>query len=232
LSTDAPPTTVVSAAARVKAGPWGRTALLLGPVLAVALGYTLLAAFGGFRLANQVLLIGALFLTFVGPTVIFGSSEFDMLSTWPVVGVVSVFSCLTAFFYAYNLDLLERVPKVGVLFRRASLSARKTLSARPWIRRWATFGVGFFVLLPLPGSGTLGGALMGRLVGLTPLASFGAVSVAGVVVAVCYGCFGRLIDDLPLGVKIAGALGFLIGLTLLGRWLFRQGRADSGKAPR
>ena len=224
MSTEAPPITRVCATAKVHAGPVGRTALLLGPVLAVGLGYALLALFGSVRLANQVLLIGGLFLTFVGPTVIFGSSEFDMLSTWPVVGVVCVFSCLTAFFYAFNLDLLERLPKVGVLFRRASLSARKTLSARPWIRRWAIFGVGFFVLLPLPGSGTLGGALMGRLVGLTPLASFAAVSVAGIVVAVCYGCFGAAIYDLPLWVKIVGALGFLVGLTLLGRWLFRQAK--------
>jgi uncharacterized membrane protein len=224
LPTETLPTTRVCAAARVNAGPWGRAALLLGPILAVGVGYALLAVFGGVRLANQVLMIGALFLTFVGPTVIFGSSEFDMLSTWPVVGVVSIFSCLTAFFYAYNLDLLERLPKLGNLFRRASLNTRKTLSGRPWIRRWATFGVGFFVLLPLPGSGTLGGALMGRLVGLTPLASFGAVSVAGIVVAVCYGCFGAAIYHLPLWVKIVGAIVFVVGLALLGRWLFRQGK--------
>jgi uncharacterized membrane protein len=221
----APPAVKICEKAKVHAGPWGRAALLLGPVAAAGVGYGLLFLFAGPRAANQALLVGGIFLTFVGPTVIFGSARFDALSTWPVVAVVAVFSCLTAFFYAYNLDLFERVPKVGTWLRRVTLRTRKTLSARPWIRRWATIGVGFFVLLPLPGSGTLGGALMGRLVGLTPFATFGAVSVAGVLVAAAYGGLGTAIYDLPFPVQVAGGLGFLVAVTLFGRWLMRQGHS-------
>jgi uncharacterized membrane protein len=216
--------------AKVQAGPWGRAALLLAPVAVAAIGYVLVLVFASPRAANQALLAGGIFLTFVGPSVIFGAAGFDALGTWQVVAVVGVFSVLTAFFYAYNLDLLERVPKVGVWLRRVSVSTRRTLSERPWIRRWATLGVGFFVLLPLPGSGTLGGSLMGRLVGLTPRATFGAVAGAGLLVSLAYGGFGVAIHDLPMWIQIAGGAVFFVALMLVGRWLVGQGRRNKARA--
>jgi uncharacterized membrane protein len=198
--------------------------LLFAPLAALALGYALVWLFAGPRCANQALLVGAIFLTFVGPSVIFGSSQFDALSPWQVAASVAVFSCLTAFFYAYNLDLLERVPKVGVWLRRARSGARKSLTGHPWIRRWTIFGVGCFIVLPLPGSGTLGGSLVARLVGLTPFVSFVTVSVAGAIVAGLYGVFGAAVRDLPLWIQATGAVVVLVAFALLGRWLVRQGR--------
>jgi uncharacterized membrane protein len=213
------------------AGRWGRAALVLAPLLAAAAGYLLVLVFASPRAANQALLAGAIFLTVVGPSVIFGAAGFDALGTWQVVAVVAFFSLLTSFFYAFNLDLLERIPKLGGWLRRVRLNTRRTLSERPWIRRWATFGVGFFVLLPLPGSGTLGGSLMGRLVGLTPRATFGAVGGAGVLVSVAYGGFGVAIRDLPMWVQCSIGGVMIVALAFVGRWLVRQGRRDGGKTP-
>jgi uncharacterized membrane protein len=215
--------------AKVKVPRWVRAVLLLTPLAAVAVGYVLVFFLVSPRAANQALLAGATFLTFIGPSVIFTATEFDALGTWPVAAVVACFSVLTAFFYTYNLDLIERLPKVGVWLRRVSINTRKTLSQRPWIRRWTTVGVGFFVLLPLPGSGTLGGSLMGRLVGLTPRATFGAVGIAGVLVAYVYAELGKQIEHLPLWVRLCGAAVLFVILALLGRWLARQGRANGAK---
>lgn len=231
MSHVAPPIKVPEQA-KVHAGPWGRAGLLLLPVAAAAVGYLLVLLLASPRAANQALLVGGIFLTFVGPSVIFGAAGFDALGTWQVAAVVASFSVLTAFFYAYNLDLLERVPKVGVWLRRVSISTRRTLTARPWIRRWATFGVGFFVLLPLPGSGTLGGSLMGRLVGLSPRATFGAVGVAGILVSIAYGGFGQAIHELPMALQCTIAGTFLVAMLLVGRWLVKQGRGHAHhKAP-
>lgn len=222
----------VPTAARVKIGAWSRSALLLAPLVLLAAGYVLVWILAGHRCANQALLVGAIFLTFVGPSVIFGSSQFDSLSAWHVAASVAVFSCLTAFFYGYNLDLLERLPKIGAWLRRARLGARKSLAGHPWIRRWTIFGVGFFIVLPLPGSGTLGGSLVARLVGLTPFVSFVTVSIAGVIVAALYGLFGAAVHDLPLWLQATGAAVLLLAFTLLGRWLVRQGRTAPQSPPR
>jgi uncharacterized membrane protein len=205
----------------------------------VGVGWCLTALLDSVSIANQALLAGALFMTFIGPAIVFGpavvgASGFESLSTWGITAVAAVFTVLSAFFYTYNLDLLERLPKLGPRLRHLRANTRRTLEERPWIRRWATFGVGFFVFLPIPGSGTLGGSLMGRLVGLTRLATFAAVTVAGLVVTGLYGLLGeelRLFGErhaLTTPVKVAGALGLVLLFVLLGRWIARQGkRADA-----
>ena len=61
------------------------------------------------------------------------------------------------------------------------------MEQRPWIRRWAVVGVSLFVVTPLPGSGALGGALMGRIVGVSKRATVISVSIAGLVIGLLYG---------------------------------------------
>ncbi len=218
-----------------------RALLLLGPLAVVLAVWWVLGLFTGRTIANEALAAGGIFLTFIGPSVIFGpavvgTDAFAHLTTWDLVGVTGFFSLATAFFYSFNLDLIERLPRVGPALHRGRESMRRTLAAKPWIRRWAIFGVGFFVILPLPGSGTLGGSIMGRLAGLSRTASFLAVGLGGVVVCLLYGwggeSFRRFADEHRLGlpVKIAVAALFLTVLALIGRWLARQGRASEPPA--
>ncbi len=221
-----------------------RAALLLGPVLTVGIFWAVVSLAASRHLADEALGAGAIFLTIVGPSVIFGPAMtgthvFSHLTTWDLVGVTTFFSLATAFFYSFNLDLLERLPKVGPRLRLTRRSMRATLQQKPWIRRWALVGVSFFVLLPLPGSGTLGGSIMGRLIGLSPLGSFLAVATGGTLVCLAYGWFGQTwmrfgeAHGLGMPVKIGGALAFLALMVLLGRWLTRRpSGTDAGAKPR
>lgn len=215
-----------------------RTALLLGPILTVGVFWAVVCLLASRERADEALAAGAIFLTVVGPSVIFGPAVtgthvFSHLSTWDLVGVTTFFSCATAFFYSFNLDLLERLPRVGPRLRRTRRSMRSTLARKPWIRRWALAGVAFFVILPMPGSGTLVGSMVGRLIGLSPLGSFLAVAAGGTVVCVAYGWFGdawmRFAEAHRLGVPVtvAGSLAFLALMALLGRRLARDARGAS-----
>jgi hypothetical protein len=94
-----------------------------------------------------------------------------------------------AFLYAYNLDLLERVPTIGPYLKRARHNVGQTLVRNPWIRRMAEAGIVFFVLSPLPGSGQLGGCFIGRVIGLPKRTIFFVVTLAGVAVAAFYAMF-------------------------------------------
>ena len=217
----------------------GRIVLLLAPVAAVGLVWWLVGAIFSRSIANESLAAGGIFLTLVGPSVIFGptivgENVFERLTTMDLVAVTAFFTCATAFFYAFNLDLLERLPKVGPWLRRTRTSMERTLEQKPWIRRFAVLGVGFFVLLPLPGSGTLGGSILGRIIGLSRLGNFVAVSVGGVLVCFAYGWFGESLlrfgeaHQLSMPVKIAGVAAFVLVLALLGRMLARKSRATTG----
>ncbi|MFM8980947.1 MAG: small multi-drug export protein [Planctomycetia bacterium] len=222
---------------------WRRAALVLGPLGVTALAWAVTWMLGGSRLANESLVAAGLFLTIVGATVILGPSVvgqdygFGHLTTWQLVGVTAFMTVVTAFFWTYNLDLLERIPRLGPILRRSRMRMAGGLAEHPWIRRLAVFGVGFFVLLPLPGSGTLGGSLVARIVGLKRKVGFLAVSAGGLAVTVVYGQFGdavaSLAESYELGVpaKVALALGFVASLWIVGKLVIRLGRETRRPEP-
>jgi uncharacterized membrane protein len=210
-----------------------RAALLLGPVVVTALAFSAIFLLAGSAAGQEALKAGAASL-FIGTAVILGPAViaehgFKVLSTWDLVVLVAYANIATGFFYAYNLDLLERLPRIGPWLHTKREEAVGRLRTSPWIRRWATFGVGFFVLLPLPGSGSFGGCIIGRLVGLSRLRSFVTVSIAGLIVCVAYGWFGRRVEtwadenEIPIPVRLAVALAFLGLIWLVGRWIARRG---------
>lgn len=222
---------------------WRRAALVLGPLGVTLLAWALMWALGGSTLANESLVAAGLFLTIVGATVILGPSVvgqdygFAHLTTWQLVGVTAFMTVVTAFFWTYNLDLLERIPRMGPILRRSRMRMAAGLAEHPWIRRLAVFGVGFFVLLPLPGSGTLGGSLVARIVGLRRKVGFLAVSAGGLAVTVVYGQFGDAVaalaesHELGLGAKLAVAAGFVASLWIVGKLVIRMGRDARPAAP-
>ncbi len=222
---------------------WRRAALVLGPLGVTLVAWAVLWAVGGATVANESLVAAGLFLTIVGATVILGPAVvgqdygFGHLTTWQLVGVTSFMTVVTAFFWTYNLDLLERIPRLGPVLRRSRMRMASSLSEHPWIRRLAVFGVGFFVLLPLPGSGTLGGSLVARILGLKRKVGFLAVSAGGLAVTVVYGKFGEavagLAESYELGMrgKVALALGFIASLWIVGKLVVRMGREPRPPAP-
>ena len=219
-------------------GRAARLALLFGPIASVGFAWWFVGALASFTIANEALAAGGVFLTFVGPSVIFGPAvlgpnSFTHLTTESLVAVTVFFTCVTAFFYAYNFDLLERLPRLGPWVHRTRASMQATLDEKPWIRRFALFGVGFFVLLPLPGSGTLGGSIVGRLVGLSRWGSFIAVAIGGSLVCFVYGWFGESLvrfgdaHRLTTVEKVGAAAVFLVVLAVIGKWIGRRRRAST-----
>jgi len=188
--------------------------------------------------ARECLVTAGAFLTIVGPTVILGRAVggdyvFHELDTWGLVLVAAFMTVVTAFFWTYNLDLFERLPRLGPALQRARTRMAANLAAHRWIRRLAVVGVGLFVLMPLPGSGTVGGSIMGRIVGLTRRASFVAVTIGGVAVTLAYGYFSdeltRLSERYRLGTpaKVGVGLAFVAALWLIGKLIARLGRTPA-----
>jgi hypothetical protein len=206
-----------------------RLASLLGPPAAFAL--VLLAA--GFldapATAGEMATITAAFVLF-GSNVVFtptvvGEGSALRLGTWELAAWSAFLSCAFAFFWCFNVELLERIPGLGPRVHAARANAAETVAFRPWLRRWATLGVVAFVISPLPGSGSMGGSLVARLIGLSRTRAFVAVSAASAVVSAGYAAFGSAIEafcrahHVSLPVRIAGAVVALVLLVLALRWL-------------
>jgi uncharacterized membrane protein len=220
-----------------RVGFFRRLRWLLVPPLAGAVALGIIWLLSGERTTYEVGGAGLASLLGAGTTVIFGKAvigdkafEFS-LGTWDLAFIVMFVNCASSFFYAYNVDLLQKLPKIGPALRHARRNATVMLKQRPWIRRWATVGVGLFVLTPLPGSGALGGAIVGRIIGVTRFACFVSVSLAGLLVSGAYALLAeelkQLLDTLesyfPAWVRIgiAGAAVVLMAylVTKLVKWL-------------
>jgi uncharacterized membrane protein len=222
--------------------PFWRKVYLLGP-----LGLTLLIAAITYlvapaKLAGELVVAGLACLVGFGTTVIFSKaalgSALEHATTWHLFWVVLYVTVVTGFFYTYNLDLLHRVRWLGPKLKNARHNAVATLRERPWIRRWAMVGVAVFILLPLPGSGSFGGSLVGRLIGLTRLRCFLTVAAAGVLVCLSYAGFGTGLDALgerfnagwPVRVGVVALLLLLLWLVL--RWVAKMLRTPAKPAAR
>ena len=235
------------APAAPREGFWTRTSrrllYLFAPLVlsAAALGVLYLAT--SKQYAAAVLAAGLLSLFGAGTTVIFattivpldwipglGELEFK-LPPWEIAFVVMWVNAISAWWYVYNIDLFERLPKLGPYLRNARRNAVATLKDRPWIRRWATVGVGLFVVTPLPGSGALGGALMGRIIGVSRRATWLSVALAGIIVSVGYAyaatSLGKTLDagNVHPGVRIGGLVLVFVMIWFMLKLLRKFGAA-------
>ena len=215
---------------------WRRLLTLLGPIVLTALLLWGVSLLFSPRIASELLVISAASLLWAGTTVILAPAVLGTtihLGTWDIAVWMIWMNAAAAYLYAYNLDLLEKIPVIGPYLRRARRNARASLEHHPWIRRLAEFGVAVFVLSPLPGSGQLGGCFIGRVLGLPRRTVFLVVTLAGVSVAVLYALFGNyiqgILDHAEIGVwvRVCGAVGILVLCWFLFRLLKYLGREEA-----
>lgn len=213
---------------------WRRLLTLLGPIVFTGLLIAAAAVYSE-RLGYELGVITAASFLGFGTTVIFSSAvlgERITLGTWEIALWMIYLNMATAFLYSWNLDLLEKLPWVGPYLRRARKNATTMLDDHKWIRRTAAFGVGLFVLSPLPGSGQLGGCFVGRIIGLHRRTTFLVVTLSGTIVAVGYALFGAYIGDVlddnevKTWIRVVGAIVFLAMGWLMFKMLRYLGRED------
>jgi uncharacterized membrane protein len=228
-----------------------RTLTLLGPFAVIGLALWLVWIFASPRDSYELMILSAASFFWFGTTVIFtpilgvdvgggmrglelpfGGPTIEIhFGVWDIALWVMLLNTAAAFLYAYNLDLLERLPVVGPYLQRARRNARTTLDRHPWIRRLAEAGIVLFVVSPLPGSGQLGGCFVGRVIGLPKRTTFLVVALAGIGVSAFYAMFAgylaKMLDEADVGPWFRVG-GFVVVLVLawlifkLLKWLGRE----------
>ena len=224
-----------------------RILLLLGPITLVALAIWGVGQATSAAISTELFYLTIVSLFAMGTTVILAPAAtgaglpipltgktFELhLGTWEIALWLIFLNATAAFFYAYNMDLLERIPVVGPYLQRVRHNASKTLERHRWIRHLAGLGVVLFVLSPLPGSGQLGGCFIGRVIGLTKRTIFLVVTLAGTLVAVGYALFGQyikgLLDEIEADpwIRVAGAAALLVIVFFVIKLFRYLGRVDA-----
>ncbi|WP_298670237.1 small multi-drug export protein [uncultured Methanofollis sp.] len=122
---------------------------------------------------------------------------------------VDIAGCLLV---ALNADLLVTLPYIGPALSRAACTAGAFFERHPALRRLSYPGLVLFTVLPFAGSGGIGGALAGRLLGMGRCAVVICVS-AGCVVGSALLAFGAgAAADLLRGSCTAGTVAVVLVL--------------------
>lgn len=188
----------------------------------------------------------AVFALLVGRLIIFGGA---------VAEQAGFFTCEQLFFLAlymdlfpailvcFHLDLIFDVPHLGPRLKRIVAESRILMRNHAWLRQAAFVTVAVFVFLPVAATGTVFGAIFGRVLGLARGVTFAAValgSVIGTGLIYFLAEFARTRADLSNPWVTAAMIGFQIlliaGLTILfqrikGR-IAADGAVGGGEEPR
>lgn len=104
--------------------------------------------------------------------------RFSIITPFPGMTPTSLFwmvciqDVLVAFFLAFHVGFMFRLPWIGPKIAALSSDSEFILAHQPWMKRMTFFGLIAFIAFPLAATGSIGGAIIGRLLGLSRWAIF------------------------------------------------------------
>ncbi|MBL8859605.1 MAG: small multi-drug export protein [Planctomycetes bacterium] len=129
----------------------------------------------------------ALVAAFPGKYLIFGTMiPNSPLGPWHLALLATLVDLVTALTLALGLGWASRFAWIRRSLKRIHDSAQAVLIQFPRFKRMAFIGVMFFVFLPLPASGAVGGTFVGQFLGLTRTAGVLAVTLGGICVSTTF----------------------------------------------
>lgn len=210
-------------------------AVILPLALSVSI-ITLFFFFSGPDAAVELILSALATATVLGKfAVLRGLNSSGLLDSPYKMAVLIVYlDVLIATVAIYNIRLLYRIPRFGAKIAALQKSGQRILERNPWMRKATFLGIIAFVMFPLSGTGAIGGALFGRLLGMSRLRTMVGISLGAVFGAFLMAFLAVIFGD---QMKSLSESGFLVwgGLAFVGLvvyWLWRRARAmNRGETP-
>lgn len=209
-------------------------ATLFGPLLLTAAVVGTIALIGGVGVAKRLVLTAFATFFVLGRFVILSGTESPGgLSPAELGLMVFYMDVMTAIVVSFHAGSLFRIPWLGKRLRVLMHDGHELLLHNHWMRRATLLGIIAFVMFPLASSGSVGGSMFGRLLGLSRMMTF-----FGVVVGSLLGCgtmyygasfVNQHIDQDNFVVRWGGVLFIVALLALLNKRYHGASRSDENK---
>ena len=171
---------------------------------------------------------------FFGKFIILGGSEGDLLevrgfyTAEQLVVLVLYMDLMTASVLAFHLGFLFRLPVVGGKLKALVEDGQFILQSNRWMKRATMLGLVLFVMFPLAATGSVGGSIFGRLLGLSRLGTFIGIGLGNVLgCAVMY--FGSELITHYVGrdnpLLLIGGIAVIMAIVLMLNHRYRQLKA-------
>ena len=151
--------------------------------------------------------------------------ELFLLVMWMDLAVASVL--------VYHQGFLWKLPLLGPRLRGLVADGRFILKRQAWIRRATFAGLVLFVTFPLAATGSVGGAIFGRLLGLSR-----AAALLGIALGSFLGCGAMYLGAGVINAYVdrddpwltVGGIAIVLGVIAILNWRYRRMKAASRQA--
>jgi uncharacterized membrane protein len=216
--------------------PETRASLLRNPVIRLLLPLVLVGIYYAscftFLPSKKALILGGLLIAYMIPP----SGKESIIPLGIILGIpwgvmaasVVVMDLVTGLFMILNLEVAFRIPRLGPWMATFLAQGKEFMEERPWLARLRVPGLAFFVWLPFQGTGGVGAALVGWMIGLRWWEVLLAIGIGGTLEALIFALGYELIWRLLLAylapvLAISVILLIIVAVVLLAR---SHGRAD------
>jgi uncharacterized membrane protein len=184
---------------------------LLGPLGATAVMLTLAGVVRGLDFMINLATSAMMIFFGLGRAVLLlgrdGSQAVATMPTWQkflasmttqeLVVLILWMDALTAFVMIFHASFIYRIPKIGPGMLALQEDGEFFLSQHPWMRRFAWLGLIAFVTFPFAATGSVGGSILGRLLGLSRWATLSGVILGSVISTLTVYAFAATIKKSP-----------------------------------
>lgn len=204
---------------------------LVGPFALSGALLFLVAEFSGPRVAWRVFSTAVATFFFFGKFIILGGSDGDLMDAATFFTAEQLFllvlymDVMTGCLLAFHLGFLFKLPVVGEKLEELVQDGHFILKSNRWMKRATFFGLVAFVMFPLAATGSVGGSIFGRLLGLGRFAT-----LVGIVVGNLLGCglmyFGSEMITRYVGrdnpMLMVGGIAVIAAIVYLLNYRYRQ----------
>ncbi|HOM18599.1 MAG TPA: small multi-drug export protein [Thermoguttaceae bacterium] len=158
---------------------------LLGPFVLSAAILAAVAVLAGGKWAARLVGTAAATFFFFGRFVILGGEartpDMDFFTPGQLMLLVTYMDLMTAILLTSHSGFLFRIPFLGPRMLALVEDGQYILKSNPWMKRLTFAGLVAFVMFPLAATGSVGGSIFGRLLGMSRTSVFIGVALGSVL---------------------------------------------------
>lgn len=152
---------------------------LVGPLILTLIAFGVVYAIKGPKFCGELLAATAASFFVLGRFSIV--TPFIGLTPTDLFWMVTFQDVMVALFFAFHVGFMFRVPWIGPKIAALSSDSEFILAHQPWMKRMTFLGLLAFIAFPLAATGSAGGAIFGRLLGLSRWAIFWGSTIGAVI---------------------------------------------------
>jgi uncharacterized membrane protein len=206
-------------------------ATLVGPALFTGLVLVLMGLASGWELPRSYLLAAAATFFVFGRFVILAGQDAQAIADAPgwlqqlgltpeqLFGMLTYMDVLIAMFVTFHMGILFRLPWAGRKIAGLASDGKFIMEQQPWLRQLAFFALIAFVVFPTSTTGSIGGSIFGRLLGLGRFRTVLGVMIGSLLGNSLMYYFAREINEWigpdSFWLKISGILLLVVGVMFI-----------------